>query len=191
MEGFQPATGNFDLLDEPATVSVIMNTGFSVSFNLINTHSNPVVGADISLTGYGSQSTDENGSTTFIGVYNGNNIPFSINHSETHVYEGTIDMQNEDVVVEITMVPLSNMTKQDYSPNVFPNPFTDFITIKNARGPLRVEIVNIIGQKVVTQNLSENTDMIISTKNLRPGVYLVKFVNENGEVFIRKMLKSQ
>jgi hypothetical protein len=71
--------------------------------------------------------------------------------------------------------------------NVYPNPFSNEISVKNAEGVNRVIITNLIGQVVMDMPLNSET---INTSNLSKGVYIVIFQGNNGERVVRKMVKN-
>jgi uncharacterized repeat protein (TIGR02543 family) len=73
--------------------------------------------------------------------------------------------------------------------NVYPNPFSNFITLSNAEMVTRVVITNIIGQVVMDIPMN-GSQRIIETGSLKTGVYLISFQASNGERVVRKMVKQ-
>lgn len=71
--------------------------------------------------------------------------------------------------------------------SVYPNPFGNQISVRNAEGVNRVVITNLIGQVVMDIPLTSET---INTADLGKGVYMITFIAENGERAIRKMIKQ-
>jgi hypothetical protein len=69
---------------------------------------------------------------------------------------------------------------------VYPNPFSDKITIDNNDKLTRVLVINIAGQRVMDIEYPQHT---ISTSNLVSGVYLISLVNEEGLVKTERMVK--
>lgn len=72
----------------------------------------------------------------------------------------------------------------------YPNPFTTNIWIDNAENASRVEVINLIGQKVMSVELRGESRATIQTENLPAGVYLVTLVNNQGQRTVRKMIKQ-
>lgn len=71
--------------------------------------------------------------------------------------------------------------------NIFPNPVTDYLRIKNERsGISETFITNIAGQ--VVQHDIFNGDVVINTKELTPGVYSITLVTGN-ERHVGKFVK--
>jgi len=71
--------------------------------------------------------------------------------------------------------------------SVYPNPFGNQISVRNAEGVNRVIITNLIGQVVMDTPLTSET---INTSKLSNGVYMVIFQGRNGERVVRKMVKN-
>ncbi len=67
---------------------------------------------------------------------------------------------------------------------IFPNPATDFLTIKlpNAFVPEQISIINMLGTKVVSQSLSTNDNIELNIQHLNSGNYIVRIENENDVV---------
>jgi len=101
----------------------------------------------------------------------------------------TVEVTEDMVVNDIwayTNVPTSLLSNL----HVYPNPFSNFITVANAEMVTRVVITNLIGQVVMDINLTGTDKTTILTGNLIRGIYLIVFQAENGEKVIRKMVKE-
>jgi len=72
--------------------------------------------------------------------------------------------------------------------SVYPNPFGNQISVRNAEGVNRVIITNLIGQVVMDTPLTSET---INTSKLSNGVYMVIFQGRNGERVVRKMKRKK
>ena len=81
---------------------------------------------------------------------------------------------------------------------VFPNPIDNYVTVKfnnyslkEGQGETIIEIVNSLGQIVVTENVAENTsELRLNTSNLSGGVYTVNLII-NGEIISSKTIIKQ
>jgi endonuclease I len=69
---------------------------------------------------------------------------------------------------------------------VYPNPFSESISLSSIEKIFRVTFVDLAGQTVL---ISTNPDQEIQTSNLMPGVYLLKIENNFGESTYRKIVK--
>ncbi|MGO3183684.1 MAG: T9SS type A sorting domain-containing protein [Aequorivita sp.] len=69
---------------------------------------------------------------------------------------------------------------------LFPNPSTNEITIKAPHNVTDVKIYNSLGQLV----LSEENSSQINISTLKNGLYIVKALNSNGKIGIKKLIKK-
>ena len=70
---------------------------------------------------------------------------------------------------------------------VFPNPVKNVLTVKNAQNVNRVEISNIIGEKLISETLNNNS---VDVSSLFNGIYFVTLFNENQAVKTVKFIKE-
>jgi pectin methylesterase-like acyl-CoA thioesterase len=68
---------------------------------------------------------------------------------------------------------------------IYPNPFTDVITIKNSEKLKTLEFFNAEGQMVKQTEAASS----IRTSNLKSGFYMVKVITKNDETYYVKMIK--
>jgi hypothetical protein len=68
---------------------------------------------------------------------------------------------------------------------VFPNPSTDFVQVSGLTENKNYEIYNVLGAQIKKGTVNNNEQ--IDIQNLRSGLYLLKFKNENT-VKIKKKL---
>ena len=73
---------------------------------------------------------------------------------------------------------------------IYPNPFTNEITIKNAGQIQKITISNTLGQIVKEEMLTGNGTAIISTQNLNPGLFFITLRNKEGVEVTKKVLKQ-
>ena len=58
---------------------------------------------------------------------------------------------------------------------VYPNPANDFVTISSKSDPIsQIEIFNVLGQKIMERNFSENLSENIDVSSLQSGMYVMK-----------------
>lgn len=69
--------------------------------------------------------------------------------------------------------------------NIYPNPFQNIISIQTNDKIKSIEIYSIVGEKILMVKKQKN----IVTENLKSGVYFVKIINEEGEIFQKKIVK--
>ena len=69
---------------------------------------------------------------------------------------------------------------------LFPNPVSDILLIKSLSTLKKLEVFNVLGQKVLGR---ENTN-ILNVSKLNSGAYILKTMNENGTVSTKKFIKN-
>jgi hypothetical protein len=82
-----------------------------------------------------------------------------------------------------------NENKDNHLFNVYPNPFSDELTIdrREDNEMVKFELVNSVGQ--IVQNGSFIKKTVIQMTSLVPGVYLIKL--QNGNIFeVKKLIKE-
>jgi hypothetical protein len=78
---------------------------------------------------------------------------------------------------------------RDHDKNVFPNPASEFISIKmSGREITKIEILDLCGKKTVLKEWNENGRIDVSM--LRAGMYLIRIEEINGSNYIYKMIKN-
>ncbi len=73
---------------------------------------------------------------------------------------------------------------------IYPNPATHYITFTNIEGVSRIDIYNLVGKRTKSiDNLIEGDSYDVS--DLANGLYLVRVIDENGDVIITKRLSKR
>jgi hypothetical protein len=72
---------------------------------------------------------------------------------------------------------------------VYPNPFSNALTIENMENTSKVEISNILGQTVYSNKTFES-NLTISTQELNGGIYFVRITDANNQVVTKRMVKK-
>lgn len=87
------------------------------------------------------------------------------------------------------MDPALDNKQFDFEENisVFPNPFTDKISIVSVKTLKKIEIYTILGEKVLSDDFKYTLDM----SHFSDGVYFVKLIDENNNHIIRKVVKNK
>jgi len=89
------------------------------------------------------------------------------------------------------VIGIQEKNKNDAGLLIFPNPFTDQITIssKTYTGTLKVNIFNALGQLVYFSETDLKNEIILSTANFTPGIYYFKVSNKTRDVYNGKFIK--
>jgi hypothetical protein len=76
---------------------------------------------------------------------------------------------------------------------VYPNPFSDVITIKSDKNfinkNMKITIFNSLGQEIKTELLFSENNIVINASNFERGVYFIKLSN-NGNSLVKKLIKT-
>ncbi len=72
---------------------------------------------------------------------------------------------------------------------VYPNPFDDFITIKNVVNQSIFNVFSVDGRKVVTGSIVGN-NQVISTSTLGAGIYVLQLITSEGQIATQKIIKK-
>ncbi len=73
--------------------------------------------------------------------------------------------------------------------SLFPNPFNDYIHIESYNSISKITIYNVLGQ-VVKKIENPLNSMQISTGDLKQGLYMVCLIGNDGNKYVRKMIKK-
>jgi len=73
--------------------------------------------------------------------------------------------------------------------SIYPNPVYNTLNIKNINTIANVQILNVIGQEVIT-NAYNAKSVSLNTEILANGVYFVKVTNTNGQTSVTKIVKK-
>ncbi|MBI9055287.1 MAG: T9SS type A sorting domain-containing protein [Bacteroidales bacterium] len=104
--GYFTSSGTIDVVDGNLTENVILELGkYNVSFT-IKDGSNPLGGASVSLSGYGTKVTDISGNVIFEDVYCGNGISYEVQSTDYITSSGTINVIDGDVTKNIFLEPI-------------------------------------------------------------------------------------
>ena len=83
-------------------------------------------------------------------------------------------------------IPL-NIYKQSHKFTIYPNPANDFITLDSDEELAKIEIYNILGKCVLSQENCKNNRIDINT--LQSGVYYIKATLITGQILTHKFIK--
>jgi hypothetical protein len=75
-------------------------------------------------------------------------------------------------------------------PQVYPNPFSNRVTIKNAQNLERMQMTNLLGQVMIDKILSGSETERILTESLPKGIYIVTLIDKKGSREVIKMVKE-
>jgi len=102
----------------------------------------------------------------------------------------TLTMNNHKVV-NVTFEQYSDVIPT-YSESVviYPNPFSQSVTIENAENIVHLRLTNLIGQKLLEYDYHGSHSITLESNTLPKGVYLIVMYFNNGESAVRKVVKE-
>lgn len=179
-------TVNGAVVSVPVSLTPMPPT-YTVTFTVTNkTTSSPIENAQITI---GSDSPILTNSSGVATVQKANGT-YTYTVAATTYYdingEFTVTDANVDVPIQLTSTGINDNSLVGL--NVFPNPFNTEIKFTLTDKISRVEVSNILGQKVIDINTQGANS--VSTQEIPNGIYLVKFTAKNGDTVIRKLLKD-
>ncbi len=107
--------------------------------------------------------------------------------------EGTITVTAQDGVTQLTYsVKFKLITGVEENQNekltVYPNPFSDWFYVSGITGNVRIEIYNLVGEMISSDNIS--VDQPVNVVNMRSGIYFAILKLENGNEEMIRIIKK-
>jgi len=198
-EGYWPSQGVAVIDDQDTDVTVLLSMVlYNVTFSVANAEYAPIADAEISLEGYGSRTTNNDGEAAFTDVAPGNNMAYSVSHDNYFTHSGTLSVLDDHLHMNIELV-IDNTSIQDLSEElrllVFPNPTTGQIDIRfNSMGKSAVvTLTNYQGQIISQESLSPGmgeTRLQYNLRGMASGIYYLKVVC-GSQTRIQKIILNQ
>ncbi|MDY0348864.1 MAG: T9SS type A sorting domain-containing protein, partial [Tenuifilaceae bacterium] len=73
---------------------------------------------------------------------------------------------------------------------VYPNPFSSQLTLEGVSHVHQVEVINLLGQRMMLKQNNGSQTMSLPTNDLETGVYLVRLTDLQGTQTIVKVVKE-
>ncbi len=104
------------------------------------------------------------------------------------VYDGVVELTTDDKVILKSVTETANMANMSITNgfSIYPNPAADYIIISNANEIQSVAIYNLKGVMVIDYYNEINE---INLSNLSSGIYLLKIIDNSGNIISRKIIK--
>ena len=199
-EGWEFDGWSGDLTTENAAETIIMNSNMSITATFTEIVTEEFT---LTLTIEGNGTVTVNGApyTEALTVVAGIELTLEAIADEGNEFiewtgdllsaqpEEIVTMDEDKNITAIFSFVNSSATFGLTKPAVFPNPFSDNITINTSGDFKTLKITNLSGQTVRELNLDASGNRIIPTGELENGVYLFIFQTERGEREIITMVK--
>ncbi len=184
-DGFETYEGTVVITDQDIIESVDLELiDYLLTFIVKAQDGSALEGASVSVN-FETLVTDENGEASLVVVPG--SYEYIVTMTDYLGVTSTVDVVDQDVTVNISMQP--NGIIEDIFSNlkVFPNPFSEKITLSNPWLVERVLINTMDGKLIYDILLNGNSE--IKTSDLKNGIYLITLESWNGERFVMKMVK--
>lgn len=172
-----------NLLDPALTIVPVTNSSLNSSFSTIiynnilyfehyTWNSNSLLSKNLS---------DPNSTISYVGV--SWIVNYGINKSI--MQNGIIYHSATNGIVKFDLNQLSlNNFNLDRKIEIYPNPATDYVTIKNLEKPENIKIINSLGQIIKT--IKVNVDEVINIEEFKTGIYYIKTENSSTYKLLKK-----
>ncbi|MDY6801513.1 MAG: T9SS type A sorting domain-containing protein [Bacteroidota bacterium] len=109
------------------------------------------------------------------------------NHLKIKLYSYQLSLENSPTTVaNITQAVNVDKVYFDHI-IIYPNPFADYLTLKNAEGTLQISIIDALGN-VILKKKDYNED-VINTSDYKSGLYFL-VISKNDQKKVFKLIKQ-
>lgn len=116
-----------------------------------------------------------------------------LNDNETHYYRILFQDKDGNIRISNTVsVQIQIHTTDNQIMNLYPNPVNNQFNLTFAQSQTGyVQIFNLAGQLVYQKEIQNTTSEVISTENWNTGMYVARFISNQGETLMQKFLKTE
>lgn len=109
------------------------------------------------------------------------------NHLKIKLYSYQLSLENSPTTVA-NITQSVNVDKAYFDHIIiYPNPFADYLTLKNAEGTLQISIIDALGN-VILKKKDYNED-VINTSDYKSGLYFL-VISKNDQKKVFKLIKQ-
>ncbi|GEM_PF-5154663 len=171
-----PAYSNTVYKPAPAT--------YTVTFGITDENDNTITDAIITFNDEALAAGDY-----IVGDLLPDTYSYKVEHTAYQTKEGTITITDQDVTEVVTLTAKVAIDKVGLSNlSLFPNPFTNEVTLSDRQAVRRIYIYNTNGQLI--QEIAVDGNKIDGLDNMNPGVYIFVLEDFNGNKAMHKLIKQ-
>lgn len=188
-EGYIQTNGVVEVIDKDVVKSISLSSvpTYTVTFTVVSSQG-AVEGANINFVD-NDYSTNSEGIAIADGIYSGT-YSYTITKDSYHSMTGSLEVTDADVELTISFTPVSVSGLDSEKFNLYPNPFTNSVTIKGLQDVERIVISNIIGQKILDIASSKRESIELNTSKFDKGVHLLTLYFKDGSRITKKIIKN-
>lgn len=165
----------------------LINDTFEVVF-AIKRNGNALLGANVTINGYGTQVTDVNGIATFAAVGYTKGLSYSVSKDGYQTYIGSIDVTaNKTINVNLILNGVEDLDEDNLV--MYPNPANESVFFRLNSPVSLIQIFSITG--ILTKQIRPESNSLseIPISDLTRGTYIVVVKLSNGKVLHTKLVK--
>ncbi len=189
--GFLETYDSVDVVDQDISKPIQLERGsYSITFIVTDQKGIAIEGAAVNLLGEGTQTTNASGQTVFSNVLSGSNLTYIVTSPEHATITDTIASFTNDMIetVKIRYVGIEKIANNEIK--IFPNPVNNILHIENINAVKRISIKNITGQIIRDFEMNGQNKVEISTKDMKPGYYIIYFIDKNNKLTVKKIINN-
>ena len=172
--------------------AVLTRISYTITF-ILTDGTNPIEGATVSLTGYGTAISNVSGIATFTISDPASDIGYSVSATGYNNASGTVSVVDDDIVETVTLSLNTSVNNElaNYKIKVYPNPATNVLIITQASHVIsNLELYNITGQKMAIDYSTTNKGVIkLNIEPLHEGIYFLQITTQKGN-FTKTIVKE-
>lgn len=183
--GYENTNGMVSVADADVNELITLNLiTYNVNFKITD-GANVITNASVSLSGYGTATTDALGIVSFSGVVPADSIYYIVSADGYVTIEGNISVVDADVVESLTLnLSITDISETDnYTIKVYPNPAVGTISIalSDDNEITNFELYNIMGQKQKIDIIEKSQNNIaFNIANLKRSMNFLKMLKPYG-----------
>ena len=191
---YDNANGVVSVVDQDVNKEVNLNlTTYNVSFN-VNLGGDAISNAEVSLTGYGTATTDVTGMVAFTGVAPEVDIAYTVLAEGYDEATGVVTVVDQNVSQAIELMVVTSINDRISSRlTLYPNPVVNTLYIQQEAESriTRVEVYNLTGRLVKTKQIaSEQQTLSLDLGGLPASTYILKCFTANDQFIAKQVIKK-
>lgn len=133
--------------------------------------------------------TNVDGVAEFIGIEAVTDAAYTVTKAGYEDVSGTITVVDADVAETVLMTPTGINLNTLNKVSMYPNPFSNTLTLEHLDDVSSVVVCNILGQAVLNVSTKGNR-VTLNTKNLNSGIYLITIIDVNNNSRTERFIKK-
>lgn len=161
---------------------------YKATFMVNNSQSENIENATIQIAGI-DETFVTNNEGVFETILTNGDYSFTANAEGYNQYESTFQIAGRDINVPVQLVVVGIDDNTESNVEIFPNPFSDNLTIKGIEGATSISISNAMGQKIIAHQIDGEDSITIPTSKFPSGVYILSIVFDETKIISAKIIK--